>query len=253
MGGRAGTEGGQERVTGAATDWWEPARRKALAQADEDYRYRNHLPFGFDMTIFHGGCKELDAKRAAIMHPDWLPSRPGRRMPSLWKIVQHWAQKDTFAPHPIALPACFACCSRPPGNPDDTPEDAWNNALGYLERAHLVDRVRGGLDGPQNLAPLCHACHKVMPPFDVGEGAQAIEWVRAGGRIDLESAHRAWADDEDWEAVLRRGSNPIARTNTTYLTEGRLSALGYIPGGGVITAAFPSSSLPSVLVTPELP
>lgn len=46
-----------------------------------------------------------------------------------------------------------------------------------LDRAHLCDRSLNGLDGPQNLVPLCERCHKAMPSFN--DGHLALEWVFA--------------------------------------------------------------------------
>lgn len=108
-----------------------------------------------------------------------LPERGPRRMPSLWTIAEYWAQHEVFD-FDLSQPSCFACGREPPAT-SGTQRDRWDAASGYLERAHLVDRCRGGLDGPQNIVPLCFPCHHAMPPFDVGEGQAAIEWVQAGG------------------------------------------------------------------------
>ncbi len=60
----------------------------------------------------------------------------------------------------------------------------------FLVRAHLVDRVYGGSDAPDNLALLCDWCHDRMPPFTDHDEATAYavppdpshnkrgEWVR---------------------------------------------------------------------------
>lgn len=45
------------------------------------------------------------------------------------------------------------------------------------ERAHVIDRCYGGLDGVQNIVPLCVPCHKEMPPFIPGEEAKALAWL----------------------------------------------------------------------------
>jgi hypothetical protein len=59
----------------------------------------------------------------------------------------------------------------------------WDQAV--LERAHLITRVFDGLDGPQNLAPLCSLCHRVMPDFEPGEEESALDYVRNGGFYGL--------------------------------------------------------------------
>jgi hypothetical protein len=77
-------------------------------------------------------------------------------------------------------PMCFACLRYAPAVETDPVNERWNKATGYLEKAHLVDHACGGLDGPQNLVPLCSPCHLKMPMFDIGHGPSAILWVRSG-------------------------------------------------------------------------
>lgn len=83
-----------------------------------------------------------------------LPDRPSRRMPSLATLCRF---------HGLEV-ACIKC-----GRPDD------------IERAHVIDRCFGGLDGPQNLRPLCSTCHRYQPVFDNGDEAAALEWFDTGG------------------------------------------------------------------------
>jgi 5-methylcytosine-specific restriction endonuclease McrA len=99
-------------------------------------------------------------------HPNWMPPRPGRRMPSIKKILAYWERlsDNPFEIHP-ATPACFRC---------GLEVDQWN----WLERAHLVDRWLGGLDNEANLVMLCRLCHRLMPMFEIGQVADALEWVR---------------------------------------------------------------------------
>lgn len=60
----------------------------------------------------------------------------------------------------------------------DRPVKCWRCcSSGCLERAHLIDRSRDGLDGPQNLALLCASCHKMMPSFGPGEEDAAREYA----------------------------------------------------------------------------
>lgn len=47
---------------------------------------------------------------------------------------------------------------------------------GYLERAHIIDRVFGGLDTGANLAPLCSWCHRGQPIFEPGQEDEARDW-----------------------------------------------------------------------------
>lgn len=86
--------------------------------------------------------------------------RPSRRMPST-KAIASWH-----------------------GHPDKT---CWRcGRHGRVERAHIVDRVFGGLDGVQNLALLCEPCHAQMPivrPIDQETGRSYVglsahDWTR---------------------------------------------------------------------------
>jgi hypothetical protein len=127
--------------------------------------------------------------REHIMAPGWVPQRPSRTMPALWVIARYWHRAPLPVADILAVPYCFRCGRRVVQDHPRSLEDRWNAAVGYLERAHLVDRIRGGLDGPQNLMPLCHRCHKIMPSFDPGEGPDAIAWVLRGGRCRLRIVH----------------------------------------------------------------
>jgi hypothetical protein len=171
---RAGCQDQHER---AADAWWDPARQRALGV----------LRLRIAATYFpRGGAQHLDgflaegwptwaaAERDEILAPDWLAKR-NRRYVSLWVIVSYWSARDTFGKIGDS-PHCFACGQEAPCQAG-APAVRWNGALGYLERAHLVDHWLGGLDGPQNLVPLCCPCHRKMPMFGVGDGPKAIEWV----------------------------------------------------------------------------
>ena len=165
----------------------ERARKRAVARLRSDIA-REEWPHCSDALT---DCLlEEDArwrpKYEAIMAPGWIPKRGSRRMPKPWKIAIYWHQRG----HPVAgiitLPYCYRCGYVFRFVPALSPEGRWNAA--ELERAHLVDRIRGGLDGPQNLMPLCHRCHKIMPSFDPGEGPDAMAWVMRGGRTCLRIA-----------------------------------------------------------------
>jgi hypothetical protein len=66
--------------------------------------------------------------------------RPARRMPSIRTIAEFHEMPDD---------ECWRCGLREP-----------------LERAHIVDRCAGGLDGPQNLSLICYPCHMDMPTIE---------------------------------------------------------------------------------------
>jgi hypothetical protein len=102
-------------------------------------------------------------------------------MPRLSKIVAYWSERPEFEFDP-AVPSCFACWRKGPCDDEGPPAKRWDSALGWLERSHLVDRCSYGLDGVQNIVPLCYRCNRrEMPCFDAGEGYAAILWVQGGG------------------------------------------------------------------------
>lgn len=105
-------------------------------------------------------------------HPQWLPPRPGRRMPSAKRIAGYWYDHPgTFDVDPVT-PECFRF---------RLGVESW----GRLERAHLVDRWCGGLDLEPNLAMLCVLCHRIMPMFLIDQVAEAISWIRSADDADL--------------------------------------------------------------------
>ena len=124
---------------------------------------------------------------AAPPRPEPLPERRRAWLPTLWVIATCWHTTNAglfhLDPAGIAYPFCFACGEMPPAPEHLPPERRWNAAAQWLDRAHLVDRAGGGLDGPQNIVPLCIACHRVMPSFKIEHGAEAIQWVLGGGRL----------------------------------------------------------------------
>ncbi|MGW4716832.1 HNH endonuclease [Nocardia sp. NPDC004260] len=112
-----------------------------------------------------------------------------RDMPSMNAIADHWRnavpewlERKVLDSHPNAWhwPFCFGCGWFAPVT--GRRRDSWIRANGWLDRAHLADRARGGPDTPSNLVPLCHLCHDVMPSFD--ERAVALEWVRMRPRCE---------------------------------------------------------------------
>lgn len=52
------------------------------------------------------------------------------------------------------------------------------------ERAHIIDRSDSGLDGVQNLVPLCYRCHREMPPFWNGEEYKALLWLSTTDELE---------------------------------------------------------------------
>lgn len=101
-----------------------------------------------------------------------LTKRPKRQEPPIERIAEWWGLHEH---------ACWRC-----------------GCTTYPDRAHLVDRQHGGLDGEQNLALLCYPCHVGMPSFVPGEEELAKTYafaaVRAnGGRLTLSDAvHNLW-------------------------------------------------------------
>jgi hypothetical protein len=135
-----------------------------------------------------------------IMQASWplqsgLPARPGRKTLTLWTIASYWHAREG---NPLRLdydgiedPYCFGC-ERIPLTCDleaPTPKARWDSA--GLDRAHLIDRCRGGLDGPQNIIPLCFGCHRGMPAFIPGQEAEVIAWVLSLG-TRIEYPPRPW-------------------------------------------------------------
>lgn len=119
--------------------------------------------------------------------PPRLKPRPPRKMPTMWAIVRYWTGRGPFgfSEEELAAPFCFGCGLEITGTSGRTPAARWESAAGRLERAHLVDRFLGGLDGPQNIVPLCVMCHRVMPVFDVEHGDDALAYVTDGGWFPL--------------------------------------------------------------------
>jgi len=170
----------------AADRWWNDARAAAVLAArkqsfSEDWDYARH-----------------DAALQAIGSPGWVPDRPGRRLPPMWAIASYWAERDDWFDVLIDSPHCFACGLRggcPDGIPD--PRARWNRARN-LHRGHIVNRARDGLDGPQNLVPLCGACNTHMPVFAAEEEDDALAWIFTGGIMGefdrrLEKQGLGWA------------------------------------------------------------
>lgn len=109
-------------------------------------------------------------------------------MPHPFDVLTYWHEKhDDLDSHWIGKsePFCFRCGWLSPQATDQgdlTQRAIWQQALCWLDRAHLVDRYPSGLDGVQNLVLLCRPCHKAMPEFGPNEVDTAKQWVFSGVR-----------------------------------------------------------------------
>jgi hypothetical protein len=166
---------------------------KRMEYAIQHWNGSSHMP-AIDRWIAEQD--RIDKSREWGKSKGWFPStpeRPGRRMPKLYDIAYYWYNErpGTFRVS-LTVPLCFRCLRRLP--PEELrPRNIhkrWLSASSYLERAHLVDRFVGGLDGPQNLVPLCPECHRCMPTFEIDQGDRAIAWVQAGLHCSLHPSYR---------------------------------------------------------------
>lgn len=115
------------------------------------------------------------------MNPLAAIRRPPRQMWSRERIARFWGRP---------VDQCWSCrqpCERP-------------------ERAHLIDRVFGGLDGPQNLVLMCPSCHKLMPSYEPGQEQEAEDYAFTNGAawklLDIiEEARQA--------EIARTGRDPL--------------------------------------------
>jgi len=157
-----------------------------------------------------------------------------RQMPGMQRIVDHWRGHADELPnlrsHWIGWgePFCFACGWLPPVA--DGRRDSWRCAGAWLDRAHLHDHANGGTAEPDNLVPLCHLCHGVMPA-DYTDRADALAWV------DQYPYRAPWW--QMWTDEALRGCTPsrpttLLRARMRYqqvlLTE--YAALGAVGSGG---------------------
>ena len=94
----------------------------------------------------------------------YVESRPARRMPTCKAVARH---------HGYAENQCWRCLR-----------------VGYVEKAHLVDRVNDGLDGVQNLSLLCHRCHQLMPSFSPDQEVEAKSYAMPDDPGPLKVAER---------------------------------------------------------------
>lgn len=93
-----------------------------------------------------------------------LATRPRRRHLNYKRIAEHWHARGLTRDG--LWPACMGCAEG---------ADDWSD----LERAHLVDYSRDGLDHEGNVVLLCSTCHREMPSYKAGQDAAALGYVTA--------------------------------------------------------------------------
>lgn len=118
----------------------------------------------------------MSAARAAKRRAARNGGRPDRSVPAASVIVRYWAERESSSKQPAPWdsygwdwfePACMACGMAAPGELSDPPRwTDWNRTEGWLNRCHVIPRVRNGLDGPQNLVLMCEPCHQAQPQTD---------------------------------------------------------------------------------------
>ncbi len=189
-------------ITSAERDadrWWDGARRRA----------KDRLTGDASMSY-----PEFLAALDRISSPQWRPNRGERKMPSLWVIASYWAERDDWFRVDLEVPRCFACGLHG-GHPEDEPdlEARWAQAR-RLERGHIVNWARNGLDGVQNLVPLCAYCNMYMPVFGIEEDEEATAWIIGGGApgeidIRLEAKGMTHAERElAWLWIMDQNGGP---------------------------------------------
>jgi hypothetical protein len=159
-----------------ADRWWDDARRR------ERLRLLRLAGRGRQ-----SGPNEAGVIRPRIASPEWVAERLPPRLPSRWAIALYWAEMgaDAWFDVCIEAPHCFACGvdggGRSPFFSGDEPlNQQWDLAL-RLQRGHIVNRARGGLDAFQNLVLLCRFCNKNMPVFRPEDEDDAVAWINNGG------------------------------------------------------------------------
>lgn len=106
--------------------------------------------------------------------------RGKRRMPSVQAIHEYWCLErpddawQWFGQGDVGEPSCYACgywheLGRLPKEAEEWTWKGW-------QRAHVIDRCRGGLDGVQNLTLLCRECHRIMQSYGPGDEEAALAW-----------------------------------------------------------------------------
>lgn len=152
-----------------------------------------------------GGVRTSRARIAEY----WLGTKEGRA-----RYPKNPALMDLGEPH------CFACAE--PGNwPDGQLWGLWNRS--GLERCHLVPRMLGGEDSPENLVLLCGECHHDAP--DVGDPSYMLDWMTRReskfariGRLITEAIEAADLNEEldrldrNHRSLLREVTDEVIKT-----------------------------------------
>lgn len=149
-----------------------------------------------------------------------IPGRKRPNLPHILEVAEFWVDRDDW-PHYRANtigfgePFCARCGWLVPIDDSRfaTDKGAWGEASkrSYLERAHLIDRCYDGLDGVQNLVPLCWRCHDVMPSFKPGDEDAALSWVRDYKPTQVESMTTMFLGMVGFEGATRREIDVLER------------------------------------------
>lgn len=147
----------------------------------------------------HGAQRILDREEPVFVGAE---ERPREKMPALASIARHWQDlslDELRAMFPALRcfyigwgePFCFRCgWLAPTKDSSSYPANwkgqrcvdfAWNDAKGWLERAHLQDHSFGGTVEGGNLVPLCALCHENQPICKTQE--DGIAYVNAGSEV----------------------------------------------------------------------
>lgn len=113
---------------------------------------------------------------------EYIPTRV-RRSISAWSVAEYWMSQPHCGGFEVLYmdsgePGCFRCSWRTPVQDWEKLSTEYNRAGKWLDKAHLVDMCRGGVDDVHNIVLLCKPCHKIMPSFP--SGWRAWEWVHNG-------------------------------------------------------------------------
>lgn len=157
-----------------------PAGRELLTLAIEDAIAR--------------GVDPESIKRTTVTRRDEPRSR---KMPSARAIHSWWANNRFhewavwFKQVDLGEPSCYRC-----GRWGDMGTQERNDVDEFagLERAHVVDRCRGGLDVEPNLILLCSRCHRSMPEVSELDADVAFRWVVGGESWLIDAARVTLAD-----------------------------------------------------------
>ena len=161
-----------------ADRWWDDARA----------RERDFL-LGAGGLGRRPSATEAGRRLQRLSSPYWIPERKPPKLPSRWDIASYWAELGLRSWFYVDIdnPHCFACGIHGgiggtfPGDAVD-PESRWHYSR-RLQRGHIVNRARNGLDALQNLTLLCGFCNKNMPIFGPEAEGAAIAWINSGGAI----------------------------------------------------------------------